>query len=658
LKAGKSIPLRRVLVSLLAGLTLPAWANFRFTREGYVTPLSTLPPSFALAEDPFAEPEVTFTDPDGRLELALPGPFRLQLEVADVAHTGDTTPCVLLDCDPLASLLPPASPLTDPVFFAGVDNGLYPSVEEPLPRELLGGVAPRADADGDGIPDGEAGSAPYPSVLRAWFRSDAGLKLVEGEVTEWVDQGPGAHRFTPPQAGPTVVSDAVNGLPGVSFDGTQFLEGSLGGVPLTGASIFATFRYGTPDSDNDYLYNFGAPAGPGSQMSLSRRPGRSAYHYDGSSQELGAFDTLPHDTWLVSSQVFGEASEDDHDLYLNGGAVLRTNSASAYSADVTTSVIGNWSSGSYGFVGELVELLVYERTLGEAERTNVEDYLAARAGLPEFSLPGAEKLSDWQVVQYEFGAQADAEWNFDLGGTRASQEANSDASILLSDLDVAGRVLWGELGAGIAPDFMGFVFGYRNPGEFYLFDWKRTTASYLSFGTAEAGMRLTAFHVDSGTPTGRDFWASDVAENTTLLRRNSMPWTPGAVYRFSLSFLPGAFRIRVWEGLNLIEQWEVEDATHPSGRFGYFVNSLQDVRFGQVFAMPMEPLRVEGIRQEGAGIRLDWCGGEPPFVIERSETLTDWQDASGVLWRIDHVEPIDRGRALLRVRSLGEEVGP
>ncbi|BCX47668.1 cartilageo ligomeric matrix protein precursor [Haloferula helveola] len=128
-------------------------ANFRFTREGYVTPLSTIPPSFALSADPYSDPEVTFTDPDSHLDLSLPGPYRLHLEVANIGNTGDTTPCVLLGVSPLASSSPAGSWAVNPVFSAGADNGLYPSLEEPLPREFNGGAEPLLDTDGDGVPD-------------------------------------------------------------------------------------------------------------------------------------------------------------------------------------------------------------------------------------------------------------------------------------------------------------------------------------------------------------------------------------------------------------------------------------------------------------------------------------------------------------------------
>lgn len=85
---------------------------------------------------------------------------------------------------------------------------------------------------------------------------------------------------------------------------------------------------------------------------------------------------------------------------------------------------------------------------------------------------------------------------------------------------------------------MGFVFGYQNSHDFYLFDWKKVSANFLGFGVASQGMRLTTFHMDGEDPTGRDFWASDRSDHTTVLLQNSLPWADGVDYDFSLKFTP------------------------------------------------------------------------------------------------------------------------
>jgi hypothetical protein len=313
--------------------------------------------------------------------------------------------------------------------------------------------------------------APFASELQAWFKADAGVTLAAERLTEWEDQSGTGFLLTPSGDAPLVTSDALNGLPAVSFDGSTQIQGQIRSMPLSSATIFAVFRYTIDASNNDYLYTLGEDAGAGSQFTLARRSNSRAYHYDGSAQNIGEDGSLPASQWFVSSQVFGARGGVSHDLFLNGSSVLRSTASSPYSADVSTIVVGNWTSGTFRFVGDLVELLVYDRALSEWERTEVEEYLRKRAGLPEFFKSDAEILSDWEVIQYELDGQPDASWTFDLGGTRADQAINADASILLSDIDVANKVIWGEFGAGSAPDCMGFVFGYQYSRAFYLFDW-------------------------------------------------------------------------------------------------------------------------------------------------------------------------------------------
>ncbi|SFK15040.1 Thrombospondin C-terminal region [Nitrosomonas aestuarii] len=46
-------------------------------------------------------------------------------------------------------------------------------------------------------------------------------------------------------------------------------------------------------------------------------------------------------------------------------------------------------------------------------------------------------------------------------------------------------------------DYMGFVFGYQNPSNFYMFDWKQGTQGYVGT-TAVEGMTLKVFQGATG----------------------------------------------------------------------------------------------------------------------------------------------------------------
>jgi hypothetical protein len=89
---------------------------------------------------------------------------------------------------------------------------------------------------------------------------------------------------------------------------------------------------------------------------------------------------------LISNQVTSSA-----DLpYLNGSAFSNIGSRSAYSIGTTNATIGAIDTGSYGnfFVGYLGEIIIYNRSITNTERQQVEGYLAWKWGL-QASLPSS-----------------------------------------------------------------------------------------------------------------------------------------------------------------------------------------------------------------------------------------------------------------------------
>jgi hypothetical protein len=423
--------------------------------------------------------------------------------------------------------------------------------------------------------------------LRVWLKADAGVTTSGGSVTAWADQSAAANGFTQaaPAQRPTLVASQVNGLPAIHFDGTQQLQGAGPGFTLNGATIFTLARYTVASSNNDYLYAIGSPGFSGSQMALSRTNGTAPYHYDGSSQHIenDPWSAIPANEWAVFSQTFGATSPVSHDLRRNAVSALSSTALNPYAADASAFVIGNWSSGSYRFVGDLVEMIVYDYALSPVARRDVEDYLRARAGLPPFVDQIYRDLSQFSVVQYEMNAQPDAQWVLKQANTAVDQLVNADPSIFLSDFDVVNTELRGRIGSGSAPDFMGFVFGYQDRGHFYLFDWKKVTASYQNFGVANAGMSIRKVHVvGAGDPTGPDLWGSADTPNITTLFDNTIPWVNGVDYDIRLRFRPGDFEVTVFDGATVMVQWSSQDTTYLSGKFGYYINSLQGVRFGSI----------------------------------------------------------------------------
>jgi hypothetical protein len=482
-----------------------------------------------------------------------------------------------------------------------------------------------------GAPALQAQTPPLGNLL-VWLKADAGIALSDTNVVSWTNQVANGIVFNAPTTPtrPTLATNVVNGLPAVRFNGAQRLTGNLGRV-LTNATIFTLCQFNVTNSDNDYVYTLGLPTVSGSQMTLSRLDGDDAYHWDGSI-ENSPDTTIPPFAFQVFTQVYGEAGGTNHQTYMNLFEMIDSQANNPYSVNASNTVLGNWSSSSYYFVGDMVEWLVYDRVLDFDERRQVAEYLRQRAALSQFFATGSLDLSNWDVIQYEVNAQPDAEWVLRLAHRAIDQLINSDPSIYLSPFVIGDQTIRARMGSGNAPDTMGFVFGYQDRGHYYLFDWKKTTASYQNFGTQPAGMRLRKFHVPGGAdPTGADFWSGLNVTNTTKLQTNNIPWVDGVDYDLVIQLQSGQIKLEVFQGTNTLASWTVNDNAYPVGRFGYYVNSLQFVRFGQIVLESIQPRIISIQRQNGTNSSLTWINGLPPFQVQSRTNLLQggWQDVGG-----------------------------
>ncbi len=234
----------------------------------------------------------------------------------------------------------------------------------------------------------------------------------------------------------------------------------------------------------------------------------------------------------------------------------------------------------------------------------------------------------FSAVQYEQFSQADASWEVSEDGNEVIQTVNADASIFLSDFDTTDLSIegsWQATGSS-DDDLMGFVFGYQDPGHFYLFDWKGATQTYEG-ELAEVGMslKIVAFdelpeedgkfvHEDSN-----DFWATEGTENVSLLTvdgetfRNDVPWDHNEEYRFFFEAHQGSFRIAVYssEG-EVLEDWSVSDDTYPGGRFGLYNFSQGPVAYSAFLARetPIECSTVDVPAMGDAGAAASDAGAD------------------------------------------------
>ncbi|NEQ42484.1 MAG: tandem-95 repeat protein [Leptolyngbya sp. SIOISBB] len=185
-------------------------------------------------------------------------------------------------------------------------------------------------------------------------------------------------------------------------------------------------------------------------------------------------------------------------------------------------------------------------------------------------------LLNWSVIQYDFGVHGFlGNWVINDDGTVAEQTLNADPSILLSDIDVVNQRIEGEFQVNTAndDDYVGFVFGYQNSANYYIFDWKQALQN-----SAPEGMSIRAITADSPL-ANEDFSAIGNGDRVRILYSNETGWEDFKTYQFTLDFTPGEFTITVRDGEEIVESVTIEDDTFTSGKFGFYNRSQNNVTY-------------------------------------------------------------------------------
>lgn len=201
-------------------------------------------------------------------------------------------------------------------------------------------------------------------------------------------------------------------------------------------------------------------------------------------------------------------------------------------------------------------------------------------------------LSGWSALTLDYsGGQPAGNWVLDTGNTAVEQTVNADPSFYLNNINQTSYSMDGswEVLTGSDDDYMGFVFGYQDSSNFYLFDWKQGTQVYVST-TAQEGMTIK--RMTGGTGDGlvdlslAEFWENenDYGDMTVLAQNHGSTegWADNTLYNFHLDFNlnPGEIHINVKDPSDTI-LWDVtvNDTTFASGQFGFYNYSQENVRY-------------------------------------------------------------------------------
>ena len=245
-------------------------------------------------------------------------------------------------------------------------------------------------------------SAQVPSAGNVlWLRSDAGVHVAGGLVSQWDDQSGSGNNAVQTVATqqPSLVSAELNGHPVLRFDGADDVLGLTGETAMQQFTLFIVEKLSGGATGNDYYPVVLGGDGniTGHYYGIEARNSVSADSPDSADMFAGfGNDARAHYPSIAAFDTWRIVSTSTDQLIAN--TIVHMNGADARvettGANVSMSVqLGNATGTGFGGVGglgnldgvakcDVAEVLVYDRVLTVAERLQVETYLSTRYGIP------------------------------------------------------------------------------------------------------------------------------------------------------------------------------------------------------------------------------------------------------------------------------------
>jgi len=294
-------------------------------------------------------------------------------------------------------------------------------------------------------------ASPFASGLQLWLKADAGVTAdSSGAVTNWADQsgnGNTATQLNGDANAPTLITNEVNGLPALRFEGSPVYMSVNPSTNLTLAGDVTSFaviriddysvRHGlwsqTDSSDiagpNDWSI---MPSGD-MRPRVNRGDGTdtsSAHQFTWYGQPLKFQPSVAPGQFFVLGWEAEGLTTMIH--YFNN----ETNSFQNYASLIVPTDLGNplligtrGDLSSEQLKGDMAELLIYDRALSSSEVATVQNYLAGRYGIVFANT--VQSGPSVAILTPTNGASLTAPANFDVTATANASVGNSITNVQL-----------------------------------------------------------------------------------------------------------------------------------------------------------------------------------------------------------------------------------
>ena len=281
-------------------------------------------------------------------------------------------------------------------------------------------------------------------------------------------------------------------------------------------------------------------------------------------------------------------------------------------------------------------------------------------------------LCSWDVViltASNYPTAPNPNYICESNGIARRQTVNGKGATVISDLVLTNAQMIGYISVETSSDddLIGFVWGWQSPIHHYLLNWKRISQNLGgNCGNALAGIGVLKVDAATTAPDSLTFnpsygfdssdhifpcavgWSND-RTNAALIGANGQfllsPRDPGAftggwvaftTYRFEFYYTPTRTKIRVYTDdlmtgttTTLVTELLIADSSYPLGKFGFYSNSQEQVRFAQFLLASLDSYRADaGPDQNITSGGMTSLNGSatlavPPYLCEWSDgTMT------------------------------------
>jgi len=230
-------------------------------------------------------------------------------------------------------------------------------------------------------------------------------------------------------------------------------------------------------------------------------------------------------------------------------------------------------------------------------------------------------LSSWSTDSYDIEGEGypnydSAKWILSTDKTTVTQKKNADPSFFLNNVNQTSYQINGTFQVTDRAgdnDFIGFVFGYQNDHQFYLFDW-RLGKGYYHDSVVYEGFRVIKINTKNRSDLSFPDFLESNTENSSILASNygHNGWNEKTKYCFHLDYSPEKFTIIVYTGDKKTELWNVtiHDNEYSSGQFGFYCFSQENVEYSEFEQTNIKP-EIKDTDNDGVIDQWDSCPKTP-----------------------------------------------